>query len=99
MTEDTNEIFRKIKECLNNIGWDIFSRGDELPKNTSWIKEPRLHLGVLPKDGSKGNLLLDIRIYPNRYMVSFLDNNEKNHNRKICNDLKEMLDFIEDYLT
>jgi len=44
-------------------------------------------------------LSLDVRIYPNRYMVSFLDNDGENHNRRTCKDLNGMLDFIGDYLT
>lgn len=100
MTEDTNEIFRKIKERVNSIGWDIVYKGCETPGKPLWVKEhSRLYLKVLSKDGSDRNLLLDVTIYPNRYMVSFPENDGKNHNRKICNDPKEMLDFIVAYLT
>lgn len=97
MTENTDEILRAIKERVNNIGWETFSRGDESPEKTPWATEKRLHLWVKSKDEANSVLSLDVGIGSSYLRIAF-GCEDKPEQFKDPNKKDKMLDYIEDYL-
>lgn len=97
MIEDKDEILQAIEERVNNIGWEIFSRGNESPEKTPWATENRLLLWVKPKDKANSELSLDVAIGSSYLRVTF-GGEDKPEQFKDANKKDKMLDFIEKYL-